>query len=614
MATARYARDPANELAQAGDFRLGSAEVRPRLLQVSVGEDLQTVEPRVMQMLVVLHDAAGATLTKQQLVDECWGGLAVSDDAITQCVSKLRRELARADGVSVESVPRVGYRLRVVELEEGPEAPPQGLARRPVLIGAAAAIIAGTAGAGALWQLSGASGRPGDSIAVLPFANLSRDRDESYFSDGIAEEIRNSLSRLPRLKVVGRTSSEALRNADAASAARKLHVSSVLIGSVRRSPALVRVAAQLIDGRTGFEIWSQSYDLAPADALELQREIAESVALALRMKLGRADRAALAAGGTANPLANDLYLRAKLDFRLSDTEATFRRVIAQCDAAIGLDRHYAEAHALKGMAWDAIGSSFAVDPASMQQAYALGAQSGRAAITLAPGIPDGYVALARSMSGRLNVRGALALYRRAEPLARTDPGIVCWWIQTLAEIGKTTEALALSDKLIGLDPLNAAVFARQTFARFFARQYESAIQSATRALALAPGLTEQLSVIGDCLCLLGRYQDALSQYAKAPPLDPYRLSGEGFVAARIGDRARFGRISDRIKRSFGDTMSYQLAQLHAQMGELDEAFAALERGRLVLDPGLNGLPADPFVDPLRGDPRFAALLAELNFP
>jgi serine/threonine-protein kinase len=476
------------------------------------------------------------------------------------------------------------------------------------------AAVAAVALAGGWFIVERAAGGANDSIAVLPFANLGNDPAHAYLADGISEEVRNALARLGGIKVVGRTSSEALRNADATTAAEKLHVSNVLIGSVRRSPNLVRVAAQLVDGRTGFERWSKSYDLAPGDALELQTEIAESVALALRVKLGQSRHAALTAGGTRDTAANDLYLQAKLAFRLGDTEATYRKVIALCDAAIGIDSNFADAWALKGTAWDAIGSSFVSDGRALHLAYTEGAAAGRRAIALAPQVASGYVALARSMSGQLNVRGALEQYRIAEPLLRTDPGLVSSWILTLAEIGRTAEALALADKLIALDPLNASVFGRQAFAFFFARQYGLAIRTARTALRLAPALTEQQSLIGDCLCLLGRHREAAAQYAKAPPLDPYRMTGEAFVAARTRDRGGAERLLDRMQRSYGEPISYQVAQVHAQLGDVDEAFAALEIGRRVLDPGLNGLPADPFMDPIRKDARFASLLKGMDFP
>jgi len=609
MATA-LSPDHQVNLARAGSFRLGSAEVQPAILQIRNNGVTQLLEPRVMQMLVALYAAGGATVTKQQLIENCWGGLAVSDDAITQCVSKLRRELADVRDVRVETVARVGYRLVVTREVEDQAAGPERISRRGVIAASVVATIAGGAGG---WVLLGPGALAKDeSIAVLPFADLSGDPAQAYFSEGLAEEVRDALARLPRLKVMGRTSSEAVRNDDATMAARRLHVSTILTGSIRRSRTMIRVAAQLIDARTGFERWSHTYDLAPGDSLRLQSDIAEGVALALSAKLGRADRLALAAGGTRDSAANDLYLQAKLAFRLSDTEATFRRVIALCDAAIGVDPAFGSAYALKGMAWDAIGSSFSSDTSALHQAYGRGAEAARRAIAINPQAAAGYVALARSMSGQLNVRGAFDQYRIAERLSGTDPGILSWWIQTLAEIGRTTQALELSEKLIALDPLNPAIFGRKAFAHYFARNYRLSIESSRKALELAPGLTEQTSLIGDCLCLLGRYEEAALQYAKAPPLDPYRITGEAFVAARTGNRAGCQRILDSIQRAFGDPASFQMAQIHAQLGQTDEAFAALEKGRQALDPGLNGLPADPFVDPLRSDRRFNALLKRLD--
>jgi serine/threonine-protein kinase len=597
------------DLAHAPDFRLASARIRPALLQIQCGDASEVVEPRVMQMLVALHRAGGTPVSRDDLIADCWGGLSISDHAITQCVSKLRRALAAVPGVQVESVPRVGYRLTgSVGDPSSPSGRRDGLSRRAAING-----IVAVAGSTAAWVLL----KPhpvatADSIAVLPFANLSRDPSQAYLSDGISEEVRSALSRLVGLKVVGRTSSEALRKADAVAAARTLHVTNVLTGSVRRSPTTIRVAAQLIDGRTGFETWSQTYDLAPADAIQLQTEIARSVALALRVRLGRSDHAALAAGGTGDATANDLFLQAKLAFRLSDTEATFRKVIALCDAAIDIDPNYADAHALKGMAWDAIAGAFATDPRELDQAYANGAASARKAIAIAPQVATGYAALARAMSGRLNVRGALEVYKTAERLAGNDAGVLGLRIHTLAEIGRTTEALVLGDKLVRLDPLNSEVFGRLAFAHFYARRFDRAITSSMKALSLAPALTEQQSLIGDCLCLLGKYDEAASQYAKAPPLDLFRLTGEGIVAARRGDSSRAQQILTKLERAYG--IGYQIAQVHAQLGELDQAFAALARGRSVLDPGLNALPADPFVDPLRRDPRFAVLIAQMNFP
>ncbi|HEU4704897.1 MAG TPA: TIR domain-containing protein, partial [Sphingomicrobium sp.] len=217
---------------------------------------------------------------------------------------------------------------------------PTPVSRRAVVGGGAVATVA-LAGGGA-WMLLKPGSGASDSIAVLPFANLSGDPSQSYFSEGIAEELRSALARLTGLKVVGRTSSEALRNDDAETAARKLGVPNILTGSVRQSPSMIRVAAQLIDGRNGIERWSQNYDRAPGDAIKIQTDIAENVARALKVALGSAATAALTLGGTNNPKAHRLLLEADAH-SYGDTRKSWERSIELIDAAIALDPTYAQA-------------------------------------------------------------------------------------------------------------------------------------------------------------------------------------------------------------------------------------------------------------------------------
>src|ERR1044071_2447361 len=143
--------------------------------------------------------------------------------------------------------------------------------RRTALAGTS--VAAAAVAAGGIWFfLKPGSAEASNSIAVLPFANLSGDPAQVYFSDGIAEELRNALARLAGLKVVGRTSSEAVRNDDAETAAKKLGVTTILTGSVRQSASLIRVSAQLVDGRTGLEKWSNNYDRPPGDVIKIQTD------------------------------------------------------------------------------------------------------------------------------------------------------------------------------------------------------------------------------------------------------------------------------------------------------------------------------------------------------
>ncbi|HEU5482200.1 MAG TPA: TIR domain-containing protein, partial [Sphingomicrobium sp.] len=258
--------------------------------------------------------------------------------------------------------------------------------RAVVVVGAVAAVAA--AGVGG-WMLFDPDEANAGSIAVLPFANLSGDPTQDYFSDGIAEELRSALSRIAGLKVVARTSSEAVRNDDAETAARKLDVANILTGSVRRSPSTIRVSAQLVDGEDGLELWSESFDRPLGDILQIQSGIAESVAQALSIRLAGADRNVLSLGGTGNPAAQDLFFQARPE-RLADTEADLHQGIALLDAAIALDPNFAEAHATKAIRLSILAGTYALDSAESRRGQAQALASANRAIAIAPRMARGY--------------------------------------------------------------------------------------------------------------------------------------------------------------------------------------------------------------------------------
>ena len=223
-----------------------------------------------------------------------------------------------------------------------------------------------------------------DSIAVLPFANLSGDPAQAYFSDGMAEELRSALTRIARLKVIGRTSSELMRDTDSKAAARKLGVANILSGSVRRSPSTIRISAQLVNGENGIERWSETYDRAPGDALKIQSSIAENVANALSIQLGRVEKAALTLGGTANAAANDLFLKAVAAQQIAGNEADYRAVLAMVESAIRLDRNFAAAHARRALVLTATSGQYSPSAEAMRLGFDQAITAARRAIELAP--------------------------------------------------------------------------------------------------------------------------------------------------------------------------------------------------------------------------------------
>ena len=478
--------------------------------------------------------------------------------------------------------------------------------------------IGGGMGIGAI-AVAGAGGwlllKPGaasGSIAVLPFANLSGDPAQAYFSDGIAEELRSALSRVAGLKVAGRTSSEIVRNDDAETAAKKLGVSNILTGSVRQTPSVIRVSAQLVDGGNGMERWSQSYDRAPGDAIKIQTDIAANVARALSAALGGASGAVIV-GGTQNAAAQNLILQAE-QAAGEYTRAGTERAVKLADSALQLDPDYADAYAMKSAYVHRLGLSFANNGAEMARLRAEAFQLARKAIDLAPNLANAHEAQARVFEGNLEIAKASAAYQRALQLAPGDAGLLRRWSYFSARTGNMSESLRLADKVIELDPLNPDSYGNRVGALFDARRYADAVRFAEKTKQKSPELFREPILLGDCLLMLGRVREAQEQYSLGRTDQWARLTGEALLLARTGDRNGANQKLQHMQLLFADAASYQYGEIYAQLGDKDRAIAALETAWAIRDGGLMNIRMDPALDPLRGDPRFEAIIRRMNFP
>jgi len=483
--------------------------------------------------------------------------------------------------------------------------------RRALVAGGALAAVA-AAGAGGWFLLKGKHHAGADSVAVLPFANLSGDPAQAYFSDGIAEELRNSLARIARLKVVARTSSEMVRNVEATVAAQKLGVAYILTGSVRRSPTIVRVSAQLIDGETGVERWSETYDRPPGDALQIQTGIAESVAQALRIQLAPAERKAIASGGTTNAKAHDLYLKGQAISKEGGDEAETRKALALFDGAIAADPDYAAAHAARSRAIFAVANNWEAGQL-LRDGLAQSLASAQRAVALDPKSGDAQAALAGALQNQMDLKGAAERYKLAFQLAPSDPSVIAQYGSYLGTAGRAAEALPLSEQLIARDPLNPLRYRMRANLLVNARRYDEAVQVARKGLVLGPRMGGLHGIAGDALVLAGKPAEALAEYAQVTS-DWNRLKGQAIAKARMNDRVGSDQSLAQFKAIDDGSLSYQFAEVYAQRGETDLAIAALELAYRSADPGLTLVRGDPFLDPIRGDPRFKALVDRLGFP
>jgi serine/threonine-protein kinase len=478
------------------------------------------------------------------------------------------------------------------------------IGRRAVIAGGVVAAAAAGVGGWALLKRDAADA--GDSIAVLPFANLSADPAQAYFADGIAGEIRNTLTRVDGLKVAGSMSSVAVREDDAQTVARKLGVANILTGNVRQTPSTIRVTAELIDGETGLTKWSQNYDRAPGDAITIQTDIAGDVVRALAVALSTNARKALAAGETSNIAAQTLVFQAR-DMSYQFTVPAFQQCLQLLDKAIALDPNYARAYAMKSFVANNLASQTARTPAELARGRDQALGYAKTALSLAPNLPIAHSALGFAYSLKLQVSEALREHRIALSLASGDPDVIRNYGWTMSAIGKPEEALRYVDEALALDPLNWISYYAHASVLFYARRYEEAVRYSLKLKQDSPDLFRIPVLLGHSLLMLGRTQEAALAFGQD-------ITGEALLAARGGNRelalAKLAALNER-DREFG---SYDSARIYSQLGDKDAAFEALNRAWEVRDSSLLYLKVDPYLDPLRGDSRYALLVSKLRLP
>lgn len=456
---------------------------------------------------------------------------------------------------------------------------------------------------------------PPHSIAVLPFVNMSGDKEQEYFSDGLTEELLNSLARINELQVAARTSTFSFKgkDTDIGTIARKLNVGAILEGSVRRSGHTVRVTAQLNNAITGYHLWSQTYDRDLGDVLKLQTDIATAVAGALKVKLMSDLAAKIELGGTHSAPALDAYLRGLRLARIADTTQRCDAAVYAFSEAIAADPKYALAYASRSLIrWDCA-TYYTAD--WLQQAVSNGVRSDAArAIDLAPGLVVGYVAMSNLESGLLNFPAADAACARALSLAPSNDQALYYCTLLWASFGRTKAAIALANRGVALDPLNPRSYRAQADTLRLARHYEDSIAAYRRSIAADPGHGEYAyATLGISLYLAGQMPAALAACNMRPGY-VRSLVSKAIIYAKLRRRGDASAAMAEVMAQTGDGAAYQYAQIYAQWDDLKSALNWLDKARRLGDPGLIVLRTDALLDPLRKEPRFQAIERALRFP
>jgi len=651
-------------------IQIGAWRVNPALDEISRDGQTTKLEPKMMQLLLCLAAHAGQVVSVEQLLDEVWKDVVVTPDSVYHAVATLRRVLGddSKDPSYIANVMRRGYRLIApvvpLELAETPPRPPYSAAEdrvaKPtaevplshsilkhtgrrlaiatftVLAAASAYFIArvwiaerfapahssapaaqeATSRTSVAPPATAAFNPPPHSIAVLPFVNMSGDKDQDYFSDGLSEELLNSLSRINDLQVAARTSSFYFKgeHADLPTIAHKLNVASVLEGSVRRSGQKIRVTAQLSNAATGFHLWSQTYDRELHDVLKMQTEIATAVANALKITLLGDVASKIEIGGTRNPAAFDAYIRALKVQNEAERAKEEQAAIDGFTQALRMDPDYALAYAGRSLALSSLviyyPTAATAIPASLDRALT----DARKTIALAPGIAEGHLALANVYEARLEFTRAAEEYERALTLAPDNARVLRDYGGFTILMGRSDSGLTMVRRAVALDPLNYLSFVFLGGGLQVLRRYDEAEAAFRGALALGPDSSDALTEVGVTQYLLGDPEAARSTCEKVTEVYDLRPQCLALALHKLGRHADAEAALDKLKARWGDNGPTVYAVVYAQWGDTTKALEWLDTAVRRRNPSLEGVKTNPLLDPLRKEPRFQAVMRELKFP
>ncbi len=447
-----------------------------------------------------------------------------------------------------------------------------------------------------------------NSIAVLPFVDMSQARDQEYFSDGLSEELLNLLAQVPQLRVIARTSSFSFKgkDVDVATIARTLDVGHVLEGSVRKSGNTLRITAQLVRASDSSQLWSQTFDRELTDVFKVQDEIAAAVVAALKVKL-LPDQHLNNPYRSANTEAYNQYLLGK-EFYNRQTPADLQRSKLAFERAIALDPGYGAAHAGLAVAAYFL-ADMAGDRASKQSALDIAEQ----AVAKAPQLAEAYAARGTTrLSFFRDWNGARADFEQALQLNPASTRAQIGYYRLLMALGRHAEAVAAARAATTTDPL--ALEAWTSFGRaLYAQGEHAAAQPAlARALEIAPDSIYAGFAYGMNELMRGNPQQALDAFRKSDSV--YRPAGIAMAEHTLGHARESQQALDQAIASEGTSGAYQIAQAYAWRGETDKAFEWLDVALVHNDGGLTFLKSDLVIAKLAHDPRFAVLLEKMGLP
>jgi serine/threonine protein kinase/TolB-like protein/lipoprotein NlpI len=484
---------------------------------------------------------------------------------------------------------------------------------KSLVAGVAALAVAVAAGG---WWL-GRSGRSSltsrdqSSIAVLAFRDLSPEQNQAYFSEGLAEELLDTLSKIQGLKVAARTSSFlfGVKPEDCRVIGQKLNVANILEGSVRKQGNRAKISTQLIKTADCFEVWSADYDRELTDFFAVQEEVARAVTANLKLKLLGEPKA------TPSPRSKDAdaynaYLEGRYLIGKRNKE-NLEKAVGYFEQAIGLDPGYAPA-------WAELSLSHTIQASGAYVPGAEGYRKAREEVDRALKL-DADLAAAHAAMGYLQLThdrdwaGADVSFRRARELDPGNDNVIRGAASLAMNLGRLDEAIALYSRAVEIDPLNPTSYHQLGIVLYYAGRQAEAAAAFKHALELAPERSSSHCLLGRLYLVQSHPQEALAEMEQEKQLS-WRLFGLALAYHALGKKKESDENLAELIEKFSKGNPYQVAEVYAFRGETDLAFQWLARAYTEPDSALREIKSEPLLNNLRRDPRYAALLKKMGLP
>jgi TolB-like protein/DNA-binding winged helix-turn-helix (wHTH) protein/cytochrome c-type biogenesis protein CcmH/NrfG len=602
---------------------------------------------QVLQVLQLLVERGGEIVTREEIKSKLWANDTVVDfdHSINATIKSLRRALGDSadDPRYIETLARRGYRL-MVPIEYPESVPETALEKEPeqrehsagqmseqaarvqrrikpdwwkTALLAVSAVILVAAGYLFWWHLR-APAQPETGkirLAVLPFQNLTGDPNKEYLADGLTEQMISQLSRLnpEQLGVIARTSVMGYKHKDVGldQIGRDLSVQYVLENSLRESGDQMRLTAQLIQVKDQTHLWSQDFDYAAKDILNVEDEVAKAVAREIQLRLTSHQQAELARPHTVNPQAFDAYLQANYHAfqRRSDRDTDI--AAKYYERATQLDPSFA-------LAWVGLSDArnWQADEGliPMEEGRRLAREAVERALALNPNLPEAHIQMGKiKRSVDFDWAGANASFQRAIALDPLNPDAVYQAAWSAAMFGRFDEARQLAHRAVDLDPLNAVSWVALGLIEFSNGQLDQALADCKKSLELNPDFSDGPLLLSQIYLRQGRPQDALPEIERIhfAPLRAFSYALTYFALGR--EKESDAALNELITKYYASN-AVEIAEVYSFRNQPDKAFEWLDRAYAQHDPSLGFIKTKPTLANLRGDPRYAALLKKLNLP